>query len=86
MQLPHRQRSRLPHSGSAVHARGVAPGEPGLYFVGLHFLHALSSTMIHGVGRDAAHVTRTIAARRARAERREGNLAPLSAPAYRPTT
>ena len=26
-------------------------GEAGFYFVGLHFLYAMSSTMIHGVGR-----------------------------------
>jgi hypothetical protein len=32
-------------------------------FVGLHFLYALSSTMIHGVGRDAEHIAKTIAAR-----------------------
>jgi putative flavoprotein involved in K+ transport len=32
------------------HDRGIVPGEPGLYFVGLHFLYAMSSTMIHGVG------------------------------------
>lgn len=38
--------------GEAMHDRGVVASEPGLYFVGLHFLYALSSTMIHGVGRD----------------------------------
>jgi putative flavoprotein involved in K+ transport len=43
--------------------RGVVPGESGLYFVGLHFLYAMSSTMIHGVGRDAEHVARNIAAK-----------------------
>ena len=32
-------------------------------FVGQHFQHSVSSTMIHGVGRDAARVARTIAAR-----------------------
>jgi hypothetical protein len=31
---------------------GVVTGQPGLYFVALHFLYAMSSTMIHGVGRD----------------------------------
>lgn len=41
-------------------------GLPGLYFVGLHFLYALSSAQIHGVGRDAARVVRDIAARAAR--------------------
>ena len=50
-------------SGEPVHGRGVVPGEPGLYFVGLHFLYAYSSSMIHGVGRDAAHVVDTIALR-----------------------
>ena len=50
-------------SGEPVHRRGVVPGEPGLYFVGLHFLYAFSSSMIHGVGRDAAHVVDTIALR-----------------------
>jgi putative flavoprotein involved in K+ transport len=43
-----------------VHERGIVPGEPGLYFVGLHFLYALSSTMIHGVARDAERVADTI--------------------------
>jgi putative flavoprotein involved in K+ transport len=49
--------------GEPRHERGVVAGEPGLYFVGLHFLYAMSSTMIHGVGRDAEHVARTLAAR-----------------------
>jgi putative flavoprotein involved in K+ transport len=26
--------------GEPAHDRGVVPGEPGLYFVGLHFLYA----------------------------------------------
>lgn len=46
-----------------MHERGVVAIEPGLYFVGLHFLYAFSSTMIHGVGRDAEHVIEAIAAR-----------------------
>ncbi|MFL5518021.1 MAG: flavin-containing monooxygenase [Gemmatimonadales bacterium] len=50
--------------GEPEHYRGVVAGAPGLYFVGLHFLYALSSTMIHGVSRDAEHVARTIAAGR----------------------
>lgn len=32
---------------------GVIPSRPGLYFVGLLFLYAMSSSMIHGVGRQA---------------------------------
>lgn len=46
-----------------VHERGVVPGVPGLYFVGLHFLTGMSSTMIHGVERDARYITEKIDAR-----------------------
>ncbi|AHG88217.1 FAD-dependent pyridine nucleotide-disulfide oxidoreductase [Gemmatirosa kalamazoonensis] len=49
--------------GEPVHARGVAVGEPGLYFVGMHFQYAVSSSMVHGVGRDAAYVADVIASR-----------------------
>jgi hypothetical protein len=31
--------------------------------VGLHFLYAMSSTMIHGVGRDARRIVRAVAER-----------------------
>lgn len=44
---------------------GIVPTEPGLYFLGLHFQYALSSGMIHGVGRDAARIAGHIAARAA---------------------
>ena len=50
--------------GRPRHDSGVA-AEEGLYFVGQLFLHAASSTMIHGVGRDAARIARTVAARAA---------------------
>jgi putative flavoprotein involved in K+ transport len=49
--------------GLPVHQRGIVPNEPGLYFLGLHFLYAMSSTMIHGVGRDAAYIAGVIAGR-----------------------
>ena len=49
--------------GLPLQYRGVVPNEPGLYFIGLHFLYAMSSTMIHGVGRDAAYVANVIAGR-----------------------
>jgi putative flavoprotein involved in K+ transport len=51
--------------GTPLHTRGIATNEPGLYFVGLDFLYALSSTMIHGVSRDAEYIANTIAARSA---------------------
>ena len=37
--------------------------EPGLYFVGLLFLYALSSPLVGGVGRDAEHIAEHIASR-----------------------
>jgi putative flavoprotein involved in K+ transport len=46
-----------------LHQRGVVPSEPGLYFVGLHYLFAVSSAEIHGVARDAVHIAEQIAAR-----------------------
>jgi len=48
--------------GLPRHSSGVAD-EEGLYFVGQQFLHAASSTMIHGVGRDADRIARAVAAR-----------------------
>jgi putative flavoprotein involved in K+ transport len=49
--------------GEPRHQSGVATDEPGLYFVGLHFLHSFSSTMIHGIARDAKRIVDTIGAR-----------------------
>jgi putative flavoprotein involved in K+ transport len=46
-----------------LHRRGVVESQPGLYFVGLRFLHAVSSSMIHGVGRDAERIAGLIAER-----------------------
>jgi hypothetical protein len=41
----------------------VVASQLGLYFVGLHFLHALSSGPIHGMGRNAKHAVEMIATR-----------------------
>ncbi|MFW6051831.1 MAG: flavin-containing monooxygenase [Myxococcota bacterium] len=49
--------------GHPRHRSGVAEDVPGLYFVGLHFLHSLSSAMVHGVARDAERVVDAVAAR-----------------------
>jgi putative flavoprotein involved in K+ transport len=49
--------------GRPVHTRGICAAEPGLSFVGLHFLYAMSSSMIHGVGRDAEYLADRIAQR-----------------------
>jgi putative flavoprotein involved in K+ transport len=50
-------------AGEPRHESGIVGEVPGLYFVGLHFLHAFSSSMIHGVGRDAARISDAVAAR-----------------------
>ena len=50
-------------NGEPRHEAGAVPSEPGLYFVGLHFLYAFSSDMIHGVGRDAARIAEAVATR-----------------------
>lgn len=43
-----------------MHERGLVPGYPGLYFVGLEFLYALSSIMVHGLERDADRIAGAI--------------------------
>jgi putative flavoprotein involved in K+ transport len=52
--------------GEPLHRSGAVDSEPGLFFVGLHFLHALSSVMIHGVGRDAERIASQVAGRQRR--------------------
>src|SRR5215210_2796674 len=46
-----------------IHRRGIVADVPGLYFVGLFFLYAMSSGFLPGVGRDAEHVAKHIASR-----------------------
>ena len=46
-----------------LHESGVVESQPGLYFVGLSFLHSVSSSMIHGVGRDADRIAGLVAER-----------------------
>ena len=49
--------------GDPVHESGIVHKVPGLYFVGLHFLYAMSSATLIGVGRDAERVAAAIAHR-----------------------
>lgn len=49
--------------GEPRHDAGLVPDAPGLFFVGLHFLYSMSSSMIHGVGRDAARIAAQVAKR-----------------------
>jgi putative flavoprotein involved in K+ transport len=60
----------LDERGEPKHERGLVPGEPGLSFVGQHFLYAMSSSMIHGVARDAERIVNAIVARTAPTIRR----------------
>jgi putative flavoprotein involved in K+ transport len=53
----------LGDDGLPRHERGFVAGEPGLYFVGLHFLYAMTSDTVNGVGRDADRIARAIAVR-----------------------
>jgi len=46
-----------------IHRRGIVENEPGLYFVGLFFLYAMSSGFLPGVGRDAEYIVKDIASR-----------------------
>jgi hypothetical protein len=49
--------------GQPVLDRGVAVGEPGLYFVGMPFQYAASSEVLPGMGRDAEPIAGRIATR-----------------------
>jgi putative flavoprotein involved in K+ transport len=42
---------------------GVVPNAPGLYFVGLPFQRAIASSLLGGVGRDAADIVEHVLAR-----------------------
>jgi putative flavoprotein involved in K+ transport len=62
-------------NGELLHYGGVVESQLGLYFVGLNFLYAMSSSMIHGVSRDAARIVKMIKARVGSAASRNGVLA-----------
>jgi putative flavoprotein involved in K+ transport len=51
------------NDGYPRHQRGVVTGMPGLYFLGLRFQYRLSSSLIGGVGDDAAFVAGEVAQR-----------------------
>jgi putative flavoprotein involved in K+ transport len=50
--------------GYPVQYRGVVDSAPGLYFVGLLFLHSFASMLIAGTGRDTERVAAHIASKR----------------------
>jgi putative flavoprotein involved in K+ transport len=49
--------------GNPRHYRGASSDVPGLYFAGLRFQHRLTSSLLGGVGADAAMVAAQIATR-----------------------
>jgi cation diffusion facilitator CzcD-associated flavoprotein CzcO len=50
--------------GFPLHTDGASSAAPGLYFVGVHFLRTRKSSLLCGVGEDAAIVARQLAAAR----------------------
>jgi putative flavoprotein involved in K+ transport len=56
------------HQGRVVHERGIVDAVPGVYFVGLKFLHSALSDTLLAVGRDAGHVVDHLANHRRIAE------------------
>ena len=58
------------------HVRGVVEEEPGLFFVGLNFLHAATSDTVTGVPRDAHYIARLVHQRQAAAASRGRALLP----------
>jgi putative flavoprotein involved in K+ transport len=64
------------------HTRGVVAEQPGLYFVGLHFQHAATSTTVTGVHRDASYVVGHLD----RTMREKSRLLPARAPTSPLTT
>ncbi len=50
-------------NGDPLHEHGIVTGLPEMFFVGLHFLYAMSSATLIGVGRDADRIAKAIASR-----------------------
>jgi putative flavoprotein involved in K+ transport len=61
--------------GWPVHTRGVVSSVPGLYVVGLPFLHSAGSALLGGVGRDAAYLVEQMQLRPVRGVPRDPGLA-----------
>ncbi|HEU4629572.1 MAG TPA: NAD(P)-binding domain-containing protein [Gemmatimonadaceae bacterium] len=58
----------LDDRGQPRHRRGVAMDAPGLFFLGLRFQHRMTSSLLGGVGADAAFIAEQVARRVERAE------------------
>jgi putative flavoprotein involved in K+ transport len=71
----------LDADGFPEQKRGAVHSSPGLYFVGLPFLHSFASMLIIGAARDGKRVAKHILSRRSNGRRRErrGSQTPTSA-------
>jgi putative flavoprotein involved in K+ transport len=63
--------------GYPVQYRGVVASAPGLYFVGLLFLHSFTSMLIRGTGKDAERVAQHIVRERSNGRRIVSGPAPV---------
>jgi putative flavoprotein involved in K+ transport len=63
------------HENEPMHHRGIVANQPGLYFVGLFFLYAMSSGFLPGIDRDAEHIVHAILAGAGRTSGRPGRAA-----------
>jgi putative flavoprotein involved in K+ transport len=63
----------LDADGFPEQERGAVPSSPGLYFVGLPFLHSFASMLILGAGRDGEKVAKHILSQRPRSRRTRGS-------------
>jgi putative flavoprotein involved in K+ transport len=61
--------ARVPPHRHPAHHKGVATGQPGLYFVGLPYQTTMASSLAGGVGADARYVTGHLAAHRPAVQR-----------------
>jgi putative flavoprotein involved in K+ transport len=49
--------------GDPMHEEGIVTKLPGMYFLGLHFLYAMTSATLFGIGRDAKRIVKALASR-----------------------
>jgi len=69
----------LGEDGYPVQYRGVVDSAPGLYFVGMLFLHSFTSMLIAGSSRDAERVAKHLVARSSEGRVRVASTAPVAA-------
>jgi len=77
----------LDERGSPRHRRGVVADAPGLFFLGLRFQHRMTSSLLGGVGADAAFIADQVARRVERMESAPAfNRGSIDGRSMKPTT